>query len=86
MNYEVLGTIASIIVLISFLMKDEKGIRRVNIIGALIFTIYGLGIGAFSVWFLNGMLFIIHIYKLGKMRNGVNKYVSNRKNSKGKWI
>lgn len=86
MGYEVLGTIASIIVLISFLMKDEEGIRKVNIVGALVFTIYGLGIGAFSVWFLNGMLFIIHIYKLRKMRNGANKYVSNRKNSKSKWI
>lgn len=68
MNFEVLGTIASIIVLISFLMKDEKGIRKVNIIGALVFVIYGIGISAFSVWFLNGALFIIHIYKLIKMK------------------
>lgn len=70
MSYEVLGTIASVIVLISFLMKDEKGIRRVNIVGALVFTIYGLGIGAFSVWFLNGALFIIHIYRLYKISRG----------------
>ena len=68
MNFEILGTIASIIVLISFLMKDEKGIRKVNIIGALVFVIYGIGISAFSVWFLNGALFIIHIYKLIKMK------------------
>lgn len=68
MNFEVLGTMASIIVLISFLMKDEKGIRKVNIIGALVFVIYGIGISAFSVWFLNGALFIIHIYKLIKMK------------------
>lgn len=68
MNFEVLGTIASIIVLISFLMKDERGIRKVNIIGALVFVIYGIGISAFSVWFLNGALFIIHIYKLIKMK------------------
>ena len=73
MNYEVLGTIASVIVLISFLMKDEKGIRKVNIVGALVFTIYGLGIGAFSVWFLNGALFIIHIYRLYKMNLGGRK-------------
>lgn len=86
MGYEVLGTIASIIVLISFLMKDERGIRKVNIVGALVFTIYGLGIKAFSVWFLNGMLFIIHIYKLRKMKNGADKYVSNRENRKSKWI
>lgn len=66
MNYEILGTIASVIVLISFLMKDERGIRKVNIIGAFVFMIYGLGIGAFSVLLLNGILLIIHIYKLLK--------------------
>lgn len=86
MNFEVLGTIASIIVLISFLMKDEKGIRRVNVVGALVFVIYGIGINAFSVWFLNGMLFIIHIYKLIKMRNGGNNYVSDRKKNTSKWV
>lgn len=86
MGYEVLGTIASVIVLISFLMRDEKGIRKVNIVGALVFVIYGIGIKAFSVWFLNGMLFIIHIYKLYKMKDGGNKNVPNRKNNKGKWI
>lgn len=86
MSIEVLGTIASIIVLISFLMKDEKGIRMVNVVGALVFVIYGIGINAFSVWFLNGMLFFIHIYKLIKMRNGGNKYVPDRKKNTSKWI
>lgn len=66
MNYEILGTIASIIVLISFLMKGETKIRLINIIGAICFVIYGIMINAFSVWFLNGMLCIIHIYKLLK--------------------
>lgn len=61
---EILGTIASIFVLISFLMKGEKRIRLVNIIGALLFVIYGITINAFSVWFLNGALLIIHIVKL----------------------
>lgn len=64
MNFEILGTIASIIVLISFLMKSEKKIRLVNIIGAIIFVIYGIGINAFSVWFLNGGLCLVHLYRL----------------------
>ena len=64
MNYEVLGTIASILVLISFLMKGEKKIRIVNIVGAIMFVIYGVLIKAFSVWFLNGALVLIHIYHL----------------------
>ena len=66
MNFEIIGTIASFIVLISFLMKGEKPIRLVNIVGALLFVIYGVLINAFSVWFLNGALVIIHIIKLIK--------------------
>lgn len=61
---EILGIIATIIVLISFLMKGENKIRVVNIIGAICFVIYGLSIKAFSVWLLNGILVLIHIYKL----------------------
>ncbi len=64
MNYEVIGTLASVIVLISFIVKGEKNIRLINIIGAFVFAIYGLLINAFSVWFLNGMLILIHLYKI----------------------
>ena len=68
MNWEILGTIASLIVLISFLMKGEKNIRLVNILGAVMFASYGVMINAFSVWFLNGALVLIHIYKLVKQK------------------
>ena len=64
MNFELIGTLASIIVLISFIVKGEKNIRLINIIGAFVFVIYGLLIKAFSVWFLNGMLILIHLYKI----------------------
>ncbi len=67
-NFEIIGTIASIIVLLSFLMKGEKRIRLINILGALVFVIYGVLIGAFSIWFLNSILVVIHIYKLIKSR------------------
>lgn len=69
MMVEVLGVIASIVVLISFLFKQEKYIRLVNILGALCFVVYGLLLGAFSVWFLNGALIVIHIYYLTKKNN-----------------
>lgn len=68
MSWEILGTIASSIVLISFLMKGEKNIRLVNILGAVMFVVYGIMINAFSVWFLNGALVLIHIYKLIKQK------------------
>lgn len=64
MSYELIGTLASIIVLISFIAKGENKIRIINIIGALMFVVYGLLINAFSIWFLNGILILIHLYKI----------------------
>lgn len=68
MNFEILGTFASLLVLVSFLMKNEKMIRSVNMIGAIVFVIYGICINAFSIWFLNGILCLVHAYKLLKLR------------------
>lgn len=67
-NIEYVGTFASILVLVSFLMKNEKMIRSVNIIGAIVFVVYGLCIKAFSVWFLNGALCLVHAYRLLKLK------------------
>lgn len=66
--YEVIGVLASIMVLISFLMNGEKKIRIINIVGATLFVIYGFLINAFSVWFLNGALLFVHIHKLVKLQ------------------
>ena len=69
MNYEIIGTLASVVILIGFLNKGEKNIRLINILGAVIFVIYGILIKAFSVYFLNGTIIIIHCYKLFKISN-----------------
>ena len=68
MTIETLGVLASIVVLISFTMPNEKSIRMTNIIGAMLFVIYGTYINAFSVWLLNGILCLVHLYKLIKMK------------------
>ena len=65
--FEIIGVLASIVVLLSFVLSGEKQIRMVNILGAVLFVIYGLLIGAFSVWFLNGALLLVHIQKLNKL-------------------
>lgn len=66
--YEAIGVLASVIVLLSFIMNGESKIRIINIIGAFLFIVYGVLINAFSVWFLNGTLLIVHIYKLIKLK------------------
>ena len=65
---EIIGIIATLLVLSSFLATGEKKIRTINIFGAIIFVIYGLLLNAISVWLLNGLLIFIHIYYLNKLR------------------
>lgn len=64
--FEAIGILGTIFVLISFLMKDIKAVRIINIIGAALFVVYGALIGALSTWLLNGILIIIHIVYLLK--------------------
>ena len=66
--HEIIGIIATLFVLLSFLFTAEKRIRQINIIGAAIFIVYGIIIAAHSVYILNAVLVIIHIYKLYKGR------------------
>lgn len=68
MEYEFIGIAATIFVLLSFLMNDIKMVRFINIIGAALFVIYGLLIGAFSTYLLNGLLIGIHIYYLSRQK------------------
>lgn len=68
---EVIGIIATLFVLGSFLVDGEAKIRKINIVGAIIFVVYGVLIGALSVWLLNGALLAIHIYKLRKLKESL---------------
>ena len=61
---EFIGLLASCFVLLSFVFKRAAVIRSVNILGAALFVVYGLLIGSLSVWLLNGILIIVHIYYL----------------------
>lgn len=63
---ELIGIAGTLFVLASFLMKDYKKTRLINIVGAVLFVIYGLCIGALSTWLLNAILIVIHIYFLLK--------------------
>jgi hypothetical protein len=67
-NVEIIGTIASVIVLLSFIATEEKRIRIINIFGAALFVLYGLLIHAFSVWLLNGVLILVHGWYLLRKR------------------
>lgn len=64
-NYlEWIGYLGSVIVAISLTMTSMVKLRWFNLLGALIFTIYGLAIGAIPVALVNGFITIIDIYYL----------------------
>ena len=65
--YELLGYSASVLVAISLMMQSVVKLRTINLIGAVLFTIYGLLIGAFPVAFLNGFIAVVNVYYLHQM-------------------
>lgn len=72
MVVEIIGLLASCFVLLSFVFKNTKKIRVINIVGATLFVIYGAFSGALSVWLLNGILIGVHIYHLIKINKEEN--------------
>lgn len=67
-SVEIIGILAGVFVLSSFLMKGETKIRTVNIIGALLFVIYAILIKSLSVGIINGILVIVQLVYLLKER------------------
>ena len=63
-SIEFVGIAAGVIVLLSFLFKNIKVIRLVNIVGAILFVIYGLLLPTYSTAFVNFALIVVHIIYL----------------------
>ncbi len=62
-NYtEVIGYVGSVLVAVSLMMKNIFYLRRINLIGAATFAIYGLLVGAIPVFVLNSFISIVDIY------------------------
>jgi hypothetical protein len=64
---EIVGYLASFIVLVSLLMSSIIKLRWINLLGSFIFSIYGFLIGAFPVALMNLCICIINIYYLTKI-------------------
>ena len=66
---EIFGYIASVVVAVSLSMKNIVRLRIWNFAGATMFSAYGLWIGAWPVFILNGWIALIDLYYLMQMRN-----------------
>ncbi len=70
---EIVGYLASLIVLISFLMKNMKTLRIINSIGCVLFVAYGILLGfSIPIIFTNVAIVGINIYYLMKSNKNAN--------------
>jgi hypothetical protein len=70
MNFmDLFGYGAALVVFISFLMKDIKKLRMLNILGCIMFLIYGIHISAIPTIIINIGVIIINVYQLYKEKN-----------------
>lgn len=65
-SIEILGLLATTIIFVSFTFSDMWKVRCMNAVGCILFIIYGVLIGALSVWVMNGLCFLLQMYKLCK--------------------
>jgi hypothetical protein len=59
-----IGYLASVIIVVSMMMNSIIKFRWINLIGALLFSVYGFLIDAIPVGILNGVIVIVDIYYL----------------------
>ena len=65
--YEIIGYFASALVAVSLLMTSILHLRIINLIGAVLFTIYGLLIHAYPIALVNFIIVLINCYHLWKL-------------------
>ncbi len=63
---DIYGFISTVVVLISFMMKDIKKLRIITMTGSSMFMIYGIILGLKPVIVTNGLIVLINLYKLYK--------------------
>ncbi len=88
---EAIGIAATIFILISMCVntstwKGDVWMRAINIVGSIIFMVYGILLPAISTAVLNGLLIFINIFyliKLLKLKNKNGEQVPESKNENG---
>lgn len=64
-NYtEYIGYVATIFLMISFLLKDMKKLRMVNTVACLFFIVYGYYINSIPIMLSNAFISCVNLYYL----------------------
>ena len=66
---EIIGWLATFIIILSFLFKDMFRLRLFSMIGAFLWIIYGVMAESHSIIFLNVVIAFIQVYWLIRLNN-----------------
>ena len=69
--YEIIGIVATLFIVVAFTRDGEIHIRILDLIGAVLFVVYGLCIHSFSTVLLNGILIGVQCVKLRKLKEDI---------------
>ena len=65
---DIFGYLGSALVAVSLMMKSIKKLRWINLVGASIFSTYGLMVAAYPVFILNGFIVLVDVFYLIQMK------------------
>jgi len=71
---EILGTVASVVVAISLMMKNIRWLRWVNLGGSALFSTYGFLIQAWPVFGLNAFIVVINVFYLYQLSTTKDRF------------
>jgi len=67
MSPELIGYVASALVIVSLVMTSVLRLRLISLVGAIVWLIYGLMLGQPPIYATNGIIIVINIYYLFQM-------------------
>lgn len=70
-NTEYIGYLASLLVLVSFLMKNMVRLRWLNTLGCMVFIAYGLLLQSIPIIITNATIVVINSYYLFYSRKNI---------------
>ncbi len=84
---EIIGIVATLLILVSMCFKTQtyKGafwMRVINIIGSVVFVVYGVLLPAISTAILNGALVVVNAYHIIMLVKSNKKICNNKEKSK----
>jgi hypothetical protein len=73
MTIEIIGWIATLFIIVSFIQKDIIKLRIFSLVGAILWVIYGFLIMSYSIIFLNIIIVLIQIFYILKLKSKLVK-------------